>query len=78
MQLSHRNSQLSVHKVVLVRDKFLGGETEQIQSSPPLTPGAHAKGKDGSSFSKCWVLGDVLERERGYIREKESHLEAVF
>lgn len=31
----------------------LGGEMEQIQSSPPLTPGVHVEGRDGFSSSKC-------------------------
>lgn len=48
----------------------LGGETEQIQSSPPLTPRVHVEGADGFSSSKCWVLAEVFERGRGYSQEK--------
>lgn len=48
----------------------LEGETEQIQSSPPLIPGMHAEGRDGFSFPKCWVLADVFERGWGYLQEK--------
>jgi len=31
----------------------LEGETHQIQSSPPLTPGVHVEGRDVFSSSKC-------------------------
>lgn len=44
----------------------LRGGTEQIQSSPPLTPGVHVEGRDVFSSSKCWVLAVIFERGRGY------------
>lgn len=55
----------------------LGGEMEQIQSSPPLTPGWHTDGRHVLSSSKCWETDDVFEKGRGYNRKMKSHLEAV-
>lgn len=48
------------------------GETEQIQSSLPLTWGVHTEGRDGFSFPKCWILADFFfERGCRYLQVKK-------